>query len=211
MMRILVTFPTKLEGNSFRKIAPAKIDIAFTGVGVPSTIYQLLKLLNKTRYDLVIQAGICGSFDLNNLPIATSCIVKKDVFADLGIIENKQLISMYELGFTNKDEVGFKDGWLVNEGGFLKDLTLPKCSSITANTITDNLELTKIINEKYSPQLESMEGAALHYVCLLEGIKFLQLRTVSNLVGERDKTKWNIPLAVKNMTEDLVKVVEHFT
>ncbi len=210
MMRILVTFPTELEGNSFRNIAPVNIDIAITGVGVPSTIYQLQKLLNKSHYDLVIQAGICGSFDLSDLPIGSSCIIKKDVFADLGIIENKQLISMQELGFSHNDEANFIDCSLINEGDFLEALKLPKYSSITVNTITDNLELTNIIYKKYSPQLESMEGAALHYVCLLEGIKFLQLRTVSNLVGERDKTKWNIALAVKNMTDALIKVVDHF-
>jgi futalosine hydrolase len=31
-----------------------------------------------------------------------------------------------------------------------------------------------------------MEGAALHFVCLQEDISFIQLRAISNFVGERD-------------------------
>ena len=34
-----------------------------------------------------------------------------------------------------------------------------------------------------------MEGAALHYACIMEHIPFIQLRAVSNFVGERDKNK----------------------
>ena len=209
MMRILVTFPTELEAISFKKNPPVYVDVAITGVGVPSTIYQLQKLLNKSKYDLVIQAGICGSFDLDFLPIGASCLVKEDVFGDLGIVEDKKLISMQELGFTHNDEVVFRDGWLFNDGTLLDQIILPKHNAITINTITDNVEQSKIIFEKYKPKLESMEGAALHYVCLLERINFLQIRTVSNLVGERDKAKWNISLAVQNMTEELIKILAH--
>ncbi len=49
-----------------------------------------------------------------------------------------------------------------------------------------------------------MEGAALHFVCLRERIPFLQLRTISNKIGERDKTKWNIGLAILNLNAELI-------
>jgi futalosine hydrolase len=35
-----------------------------------------------------------------------------------------------------------------------------------------------------------MEGAALHYTCLMEKIPFMQLRSISNYIAERDKSKW---------------------
>jgi futalosine hydrolase len=53
-----------------------------------------------------------------------------------------------------------------------------------------------------------MEGAAFHFACLQEKIPFLQLRCISNYVEVRDKSKWNIPLAVKNLNQVLVEVVE---
>ncbi len=48
-----------------------------------------------------------------------------------------------------------------------------------------------------------MEGAALHYVCLQEQIPFVQIRSVSNYVGERDKTKWKMKEAIENLNTEL--------
>jgi futalosine hydrolase len=52
-----------------------------------------------------------------------------------------------------------------------------------------------------------MEGAALHYVCLQSGVPFLQLRSVSNTVGVRDKTKWDIKLAITRLNETLIPLL----
>jgi futalosine hydrolase len=52
-----------------------------------------------------------------------------------------------------------------------------------------------------------MEGAAFHYVCLLEKIPFLQLRSISNLIGERDKTKWKMEKAIQNLNENLISLL----
>ena len=206
-MKILVTFPTELEASLFLRSALPNVDVAVTGVGVPSTIYQLQKILLNNNHALVIQAGICGSFYLDKLPIGASCLVEKDVFADLGIIVNKSFLSINELGFSHKDEANFKDGWLTNESNISHEIDLPKCSAITINTIVENNEQSMLFIKKYAPQIETMEGAALHYVCLLQQVDFLQLRTVSNEVGEQDKSKWNFDLAIKNMTAELIKIL----
>ena len=58
------------------------------------------------------------------------------------------------------------------------------------------------------PVVESMEGAALHYVCLMEKIPFLQIRSISNLIGERDKTRWKIKEAMKSLNETLITLIQ---
>jgi futalosine hydrolase len=52
-----------------------------------------------------------------------------------------------------------------------------------------------------------MEGAALHFVALMENITFLQLRSVSNYVGERDKTKWDLSGAINNLNKQLQDLI----
>jgi futalosine hydrolase len=52
-----------------------------------------------------------------------------------------------------------------------------------------------------------MEGAAFFYVCSKEKIPFLALRSVSNRVEPRDKEKWNIHLALDNLSEKLKEVL----
>ncbi|HEY0610467.1 MAG TPA: hypothetical protein VGD35_12440, partial [Chitinophaga sp.] len=64
------------------------------------------------------------------------------------------------------------------------------------------------LEQKYAPDIESMEGAAFHFACLQEAVPFLQLRSISNYVEARDKSKWNIPLAVKQLNETLIALVE---
>jgi futalosine hydrolase len=55
-----------------------------------------------------------------------------------------------------------------------------------------------------------MEGAALHYVCLQQEINFLQLRSISNIVGERDKQKWEMKEAIANLNMELKKILQYF-
>ncbi len=55
-----------------------------------------------------------------------------------------------------------------------------------------------------------MEGAAFHYVCLQEEVKFLQLRSISNAVGERDKKQWKMKEAIISLNIELDKLVKHF-
>ncbi|MCH5683849.1 hypothetical protein LWM68_06005 [Niabella sp. W65] len=42
----------------------------------------------------------------------------------------------------------------------------------------------------------------------MEKIPFLQIRGISNYVGERDKRKWNFKDAIDNLNNELVRIVE---
>ena len=65
--------------------------------------------------------------------------------------------------------------------------------------------------KQFDPGIETMEGAALHYVCLQENIPFIQIRSVSNHVGERDKTKWKMKEAINNLNTELSKLINRLT
>lgn len=58
--------------------------------------------------------------------------------------------------------------------------------------------------------IESMEGAALHYVALMESVPFLQIRAVSNYIGERDKSKWLLQKAIGNLNQQLERLLKKF-
>ena len=65
--------------------------------------------------------------------------------------------------------------------------------------------------QSFNADIETMEGAALHYVCLQEHIPFLQIRSISNHVGERDKTKWKIKEAIENLNKELQILINDLT
>ena len=51
--------------------------------------------------------------------------------------------------------------------------------------------------------VETMEGAAFFEACLAAGVPFAEIRAVSNLVGETDHGRWDIPLALQNLKNAL--------
>ena len=76
---------------------------------------------------------------------------------------------------------------------------MPKVKGSTVNMIHGSKEGISRIRARTNADIESMEGAAFLYSCMLAGIPNAQIRAVSNRVEERDKTRWDVPGAVKNL------------
>lgn len=203
-MQILVVAATSMEIAPFLAQKPAA-DHLITGVGSPFAIYHIMQRLHQIDYELVVQAGIAGSFS-KALALGQVVAVSKDNFADIGIVEKNQLITMFDSGFASASEFPFTNGWLVNNSSLPDALDVQKVKAITVNTVTDEVNRINQLLAKYDPQVETMEGAALHYVCLQQNIPFLQLRGISNFVGERDKTKWDMEGAVNNLNNELISL-----
>ena len=78
---------------------------------------------------------------------------------------------------------------------------LKDVKGITVNTIHGNdISISKVI-ELYDPTIESMEGASFFAACDNNINNYLQIRAISNYVEKRDKSKWQMPLAIKNLNE----------
>lgn len=208
-MQILVIAATASEIEPFTA-ANRQVDVLLTGVGAPSTIYHLQKRIQQVDYDCIIQAGIAGSFN-NDIELGKAVMVQQDCFADLGIEEKGMYSPIFNTGFADKNEFPFTDGWLVNPNEALLRTGLPKVKAITVNKISDSKLQKQQFISSFNAAIESMEGAALHYVCLQEKIPFLQIRAISNLVGERDKTKWKIKEAIQNLNNELASLINQLT
>jgi futalosine hydrolase len=114
-------------------------------------------------------------------------------------------------GFGNADEFPFTNAWLLNEHPLLTSLSLPKVKGVTVNKVSDSLLQKNQLVELLNPAVESMEGAAFHYVCLHEKIPFLQMRSISNKVGDRNKANWNFKDAIINLDCELNKLISAVT
>lgn len=183
------------------------IEVMITGVGLVSTTYFLTKYINKTKPDIIIQAGIAGCFQLgkNN----TIFVVNRDIISDMGVTENNIFKDIFDLNLAGKNDSPFNDGWLINPyQKLLLASGFEQVNAVSVNEITTNANMIDWYQQKYQPVVESMEGAALHYVCLLEKIPFLQIRAVSNYIGERDKTKWSIKEAISILNENLISLIK---
>ena len=178
------------------------IDVLIPGVGMTYTAYWLGKTLNNKLYDAAINLGLAGTF-VNDIKIGQVVNVHSDRIAELGAEDGEKFLSLIDMDLIEDEDFSLQNGEMINsiplENEFTK--TLKKVSAITVNTTHGEENSIENIKKLFNPQIETMEGAAFFYACLLEGIPCLQLRAVSNKVERRNKENWDIKLAVKNLTD----------
>ena len=210
---ILVVAATAKEINPFIELARTgdinNADILISGIGLTASTYHLAKQLALKKYELVIQAGVAGSFDLA-IPLGSVVAVKQDAIADQSVIELQKLKTLFDLKLVPQDQYPYKKGWLINPNKeVLKKTKLKIVKGISVNQISTSKQMIKFYRDVFDPVTESMEGAAMHYVCLMEDVPFVQLRSISNYIGERNKQKWDMMNSIVNLNEELIKIIKN--
>ena len=85
---------------------------------------------------------------------------------------------------------------------------LPVVRGITVNTVHGNARSIAAAVQRFHPQVESMEGAAFMYACLIQGVAFAQVRAVSNSVERRNRAGWRMADAIESLTRASLAILE---
>lgn len=206
----------KLENIFTFRLGRNKVEVLITGVGMTATAFHLGKILNK-NYNLAINAGIAGSFR-KNIPLGTVVNVVSDCFADFGAEDGEKFFTLegWSSGGTEEWKNGRMEEWkqpnipTFHHSHFPLIHTLPKVSGITVNTVHGNTASIVKVRKKFNPDIESMEGAAFFFACEHEKIPCIQIRSISNYVERRNKKKWKMKLAVKNLCITIEKILKKY-
>jgi len=76
-----------------------------------------------------------------------------------------------------------------------------KARSLTVSTVTGDFKKAQTLRRLFNVDLENMEGFSLAWVCIKEDIPFLQIRVISNLVGDIERNTWNLKGALEVLKE----------
>ena len=182
------------------------IDISITGVGMMSTAYSFTKTVSQKKPDFILQAGVAGCLD-EKLPLTKIVLVENENIGDLGVEENGSFKTLFDLKLLDKNSLPWSNGKLSNNIEALKPSGLTIVDGVTVNEISTNKNRIDYYRTQLNASVESMEGAALHFVALQEKIPFLQMRSLSNFVGERDKSKWVMDIAIANLNIELKRIL----
>lgn len=216
-MRVIITAATNGEWMpSFQKINPAyagtnkRFSVGFheSGIGLLASSVSLMKMFVQETPSLIIQVGIAGCFD-KKIPLGKVFAVKDDFAGDIGVMENKVWKDLFDLKLDKPNDAPYEKKSLPNP--WLSQynlLKLPTKKGVTVNTISTDKNKIDLYSGRYKATLESMEGAALHYMGRDLNIPFIQIRAVSNYVGERNKAKWNMQEAIYNLNETLLQYLD---
>jgi futalosine hydrolase len=177
------------------------VTVLITGAGMVPTAFALGKQLALYKYDLAINGGIAGSFNFS-IPLGEVVLVTEDVFAEHGAEDGENFLSIDEMGFGESSQFPNSPSF---EG--LNIIELKKVKAITVNKVHGNEQSIEEVIARVNPQIESMEGAAFFYACNQFKTPSIQIRSISNYVERRNREKWNIGLAIKNLNDALFEVL----
>jgi futalosine hydrolase len=185
-----------------------EIDLLIGGVGTISTSWSMNKWISANeKPDLAINAGIAGSYR-DCYPVGSVVMPVSDCFADAGIEDGDQFLTLHDSGLVCRDEFPFINGIIPADIKYIEPIMsiVNQVKAITVNTATGSDSTRDKLFGRYTPDIETMEGAAFFYICARERIPFIALRAISNKVERRDRNKWNIPLALDNLALKLNEV-----
>ncbi len=215
--QVYVGWLSSLEGTQTR------VALGVSGCDKVNAAVLVTGLLQAMEPDpeLVLQAGIAGAFPamaggtaarIGDLVIAT-----REAYSDTGSSSPQGWISAADLDLPIAEVGGVESGgvflfdsdlveWAVHtinaadtdessgEAEILPVVVAGPC--VTSSVVTGTDEGARLIGERWGALAESMEGAAAAHVCALCGVPFLEVRGISNIVGDRDRANWQVELAV---------------
>ena len=186
-----------------------EIDVLISGVGMVAAAAWTSRELNRERYDLSLNLGVCGSFNRNIEPGAVVHVVS-DRLVELGAEDGDAFLTIQSLKLLDDDEFPFEGGRLVNPAPPVNArlAELPVADGITVNTVHGNERSIARVVERYKPDVESMEGAGFMYACLIHGVPFAQVRAVSNVVERRNRDSWKLDVAIRELGATAVRLLE---
>ncbi len=168
--------------------------VLITGVGPLNAALALGKSLSAIKKQtIVVNMGLAGSFDLEKAPLCSHWRITKEVYPEYGLVTEDR-VDAQALGFpqwrTPDREVwdSIKLPELLQLNALLRHCPLEgTATAMTVAGVTCCPQRAARLASPYSETLlENMEGFSLALACERYNVPFLEIRTVSNLVGTRE-------------------------
>jgi futalosine hydrolase len=173
-----------MEGALLRPHVP----VVCTGVGAVNAAYALTRYLSHETVETVIVCGIGGAYPGSGLTIGDVVCAESECYGDLGAESPDGFLDMRALGFP----VVGGEAPIYNKLPVGVFPTARQARFVTVNTCTGSDDAARAIAARTGGAVENMEGAAIAHVGALADIAVGEVRGISNLVGNRDKSAWRV-------------------
>lgn len=182
------------------------IDFCETGYTAFETAFNMANALNGSSYHLVLFVGLANSLN-KIMKVGQALNVINDVPYKIGIENESEFQDAYQLNYLDKTKAPHQRGGFINMSSSYFNVFLPfmKTASLSTNILGGN---ENTLNEKisrYPIHIETLNGIAFQYACLLKRIPFYQIRVVEkNLILKTE----NKALALTNLNKELKNIID---
>ena len=168
------------------------------GVGILEFSTNLSVLLSRFAaegpFTHVVLAGICGAYPERGLNVGDVVRVDSEKVGDLGVVERNGSFMPWHKVCAVPVQMYESSPWRCAPGWLAK---LKSVAGLTVNCCTGTAAMAAERVRNFDVDVESMEGAACFSVCHAFGMPCYEIRAVSNIANDRDKSTWRIQDALR--------------
>ncbi|WP_030268868.1 futalosine hydrolase [Streptomyces sp. NRRL B-24484] len=191
---LLVVVAVQAEADAVRRGidraggAGVPVRVLAGGVGPAAAAATTAAALASGRFRLAVSAGIAGGF-APHAPVGATVVASETVAADLGAETPEGFRDVTELGFGSVRHRP-SPGAVALASQALDAVVGPV---LTVSTVTGSAERAAALAARHpGAAAEAMEGFGVAEAAARFGLPVLEIRTVSNPVGPRDRAAWRI-------------------
>jgi futalosine hydrolase len=199
-------------------LAGRHVILATTGIGKVNAAACVAALLERYSPQLLVSTGCAGAYPGCGIQVGDLAVASSEAYGDEGVLtpagwEPLQLIGIpvVERGgsrYFNEFPLSLTAAARAMSLAGALGLTMHRGRFVTVSTCSGTTARGAELRERFHAICENMEGAAAAQVALLYGVDCLEVRGVSNLVEDRDLSRWNLPLAVEEAQRFVRKFIE---
>jgi len=164
--------------------------------------YALTRFLDRDPVKAIVVCGIAGAYPGSGIEVGSAVCAESECYGDLGASSPGGFLDMQALGFPVVHG-------LYNVLPMQIFPAARRARFVTMNTCTGTDGDARAIEARTGGAVESMEGAAIAHVAALAGIPVGEVRGISNLVGNRDRSVWRVQEAAVAAQEALLEWIRH--
>ncbi|WP_316526833.1 futalosine hydrolase [Kitasatospora brasiliensis] len=180
-----------LPGGTLHRAERVPVDVLAAGVGPAAAAAAAATALAAHPYALAVSAGIAGGFT-PLAPVGATVLADAIVAADLGAETPEGFADVTELGFGTVRHTPPADV-VALAARALAGPDLAVGPVLTVSTVTGSAGRAAELTTRHPGAVaEAMEGFGVAEAAVRYGVPALELRTVSNPVGPRDRSAWRI-------------------
>jgi futalosine hydrolase len=206
MKPILIVVATAIEARSLPKLERAITVVS--GVGAVNAALATQAGILEHQPGMVLSVGIGGTYPSSGLQPGDAAVSSAIIYAGLGAMDGEHFLDLERLGFPLLERDGAKTFNTLPVSNLSRDFAeaagIAHGPFLTLETVTGSSDATSRLEARYPGALvEGMEGAGVAHVAFKHNIPCLEVRGISNMVGPRDRSTWNIPDAMQALSRAL--------
>jgi futalosine hydrolase len=195
------------------RIYGRRVSSLVTGPGPVNMAGALGAVFSRHVPKALIVTGCGGGFEGSALSVGDIALATEEIHGQLGAEDEAAPGLPHPLGFLENriklNQALARQAYhaLLKERGE-KKTRIFKGPFLTVATVTSRVETASLYRAGYGAIVENMEGFSAAALCGPYRIPMVELRAVSNMVGETDRNFWRLDQAFENAQKGVLIIIE---